>query len=973
MRRGQAESKLNNTELVSLDVEATGMEPGVDHIIEIGAVKFRGDHVIETFSTLVRPVRNVSLSIANLTGLTNDDLSDAPSIQNVLPRLRQFIGVDPVIGQSINFDLEMLAAAGMSVRNRNYDTYELATIMLPDLPSYDLSTIAQQLEVEAQGKHRALDDAETTMHVFNRLVQRVDSFDDQTLDRMVDLTSAARSSLAPLFRSVRAERRADEDAMAGSTIGAQLMAKLAGDSAPGPEAAFLMPRNKPARLEPVESEEVICAEQIGAVFSSDGPFAKTLENYEERIQQVEMSVAVGEAIQTSDHLVVEAGTGTGKSLGYLVPAAMHAVSRGERVVISTATIALQDQLIHKDIPAMREAAEHAGDTETPEFAGVADVEATVLKGRTNYLCLRRWFIANREPPGTSAEAELHAKVTAWLNVTESGDRAELRLTPEQQRYWLALSEEEGSCVPGQCVFYRNNQCFLFRARAQAEAAHIIVVNHALLLSDLLRGGSVLPPYHHLIVDEAQHLEEETTTQAGYSITAGGLRNLVSRVALSSPGEDGESLLAAAFRTTAQLGAAADPLIGRAQSSLAEASEAARSVVSVQESTLRLIEDVLDRYGEGQGGHEQRARITSSVRSDPVWSQIEIEWDGIANDLSTIVGAVRNVSAALTEVVDDDHAHASGMLADLEIAEQDLIDARARGLAIVSGVDREIISWITRHRTTGDISLNAAPLSVAEILQDELYTKLDSLTLTSATLSTEGSFGFIRERLGVQDATALQVPSPFDYESSTLVAVAEDIPEPNQQGHQKMLQRALIEVCRAAGGRAMVLFTSHSALQNSYYAIKPALEREGIQVLGQRVDGSPRQLIERLHDVPETVLLGTNSFWEGVDIVGDRLSLLVITRLPFSVPSEPVFAARSELFDNPFMDYAVPQAILRFKQGFGRLIRSSQDRGVVAVFDRRVISRRYGRAFVGSLPPINLMRADHRQIAAATEEWLNTDA
>ena len=964
---------MKTIELVALDVEATGMDPGADHIIEIGAVKFRGDTVVETFSTLVRPTRNVSLSIANLTGLSNEDLSDAPAVQNVLPRLRAFVGMAPVVGQSVNFDLEMLAAAGLALRNRHYDTYELATIMLPDLPSYDLGTIASQLGLAPQGKHRALDDAETTMQVFNQLVKRVEGFDDQTLDRMVELTSAARSSLAPLFRSVRAERRADEDAMAGSTIGAQLMAKLAGDIAPGPEAAFLMPRSRPARLEPVEASQEITSEDIAAVLASDGPFAKALDNYEERSQQAEMMAAVGQAIQTSDHLIVEAGTGTGKSLGYLVPAAMHAVARGEHVVISTATIALQDQLIHKDIPAMREAASYATDEKVAGFHSVADVDATVLKGRTNYLCLRRWFIANREPPASPVEAELHAKITAWLNITETGDRAELRLSPDQQRYWQALSEEEGSCVPGQCVFHRNNQCFLFRARAQAEAAHLIIVNHALLLSDLLRGGSVLPPYHHLIVDEAQHLEEEATKQAGFSITAGGMRNLINRVALSAPGEDGESLIAAAFRSAAQAALPGDALLGRAQTSLAEASESARSVLTVQEASLRLIEDILDRYGEGQGGHEQRARITPAVRSDPVWSQIEIEWDGIATDLSTIVEAVRRVSSALAQNAEADQASPNGMLADLELAEQDLVDLRTRGLAIVSGIDSEIISWITRHRTTGEISLNAAPLSVADILREQLYSKLDSLILTSATLSTEGSFGFIRERLGVQDASALQVPSPFDYEASTLVAVAEDIPEPNQQGHQKMLQRALIEVCQASGGRAMVLFTSHSALQNSYYAIKPALEREGIQVLGQRVDGSPRQLIERLQDVPETVLLGTNSFWEGVDIVGDRLSLLVITRLPFSVPSEPVFAARSELFDNPFIDYAVPQAILRFKQGFGRLIRSSQDRGVVAVFDRRVISRRYGRAFLGSLPPINLIESDYRQIAVATKDWLSEEA
>ncbi|MEZ4572219.1 MAG: exonuclease domain-containing protein [Thermomicrobiales bacterium] len=497
---------MSSTVLVALDVEATGMEAGTDHIIELGAVKFRNGQILDTFSTLVRPERSVSLAIANLTGLTNEGLSDAPAIHAVLPDLRRFVGNAPIVGQSIGFDLEMLASAGLSFNNRRYDTYELATIMLPDLPSYDLGTIATQLGFDIQGKHRAADDAETSMKVFNALLDRVMDFDDQTLDRMIELTNAARSSLAPLFRSVRAERRAELDQARGSTIGAQLMAKLAGTSSPGPEAAFLVPRDRPTRLEPHQADFQYEPAQTRALLARDGPLSRSLANYEERTEQADMMEAVDRTIQTGDRLIVEAGTGTGKSLGYLVPAALQAVSRGEHVVVSTATIALQDQLIEKDIPALKAAAA-ASDEDPTGFHQVADLNATVLKGRSNYLCLRRWFIANRQPPSDPVEAELHAKVTAWLNVTESGDRAELRLTPDQQRHWSQLSEEEGSCIPGQCVFHRNNQCFLFRARAQAEASHIIIVNHALLLSDLLRGGSVLPPYHHLIVDEAQHLEE----------------------------------------------------------------------------------------------------------------------------------------------------------------------------------------------------------------------------------------------------------------------------------------------------------------------------------------------------------------------------------------------------------------------------------------------------------------------------------
>ena len=242
-------------------------------------------------------------------------------------------------------------------------------------------------------------------------------------------------------------------------------------------------------------------------------------------------------------------------------------------------------------------------------------------------------------------------------------------------------------------------------------------------------------------------------------------------------------------------------------------------------------------------------------------------------------------------------------------------------------------------------------------------------MTSATLTTDGSFSYVRGRLGVDSSNDLQVSSPFDYRSSTLLYLANDIPEPGQPGYQRALQEVLIELCRSTRGRAMILFTSHSALQSTYRAIKRPLENDGILVLGQRLDGNPRQLVDRIKSRPETILLGTNSFWEGVDIVGDSLSLLVITKLPFSVPSDPVFSARSEGFDDPFNEYAIPQAILRFKQGFGRLIRSSTDRGVCAILDKRIVGRRYGGAFVRSLPDCTVEVGSVAELPGQAEQWL----
>ncbi|HSH21385.1 MAG TPA: helicase C-terminal domain-containing protein, partial [Candidatus Caenarcaniphilales bacterium] len=295
---------------------------------------------------------------------------------------------------------------------------------------------------------------------------------------------------------------------------------------------------------------------------------------------------------------------------------------------------------------------------------------------------------------------------------------------------------------------------------------------------------------------------------------------------------------------------------------------------------------------------------------------------------------------------------------------------ARLVGVFGSPDDETVYWIERSPVQGNITLHAAPLYVDELLREHLFNRLRTAVLTSATITTDGSFEFIADRVGLPDSDQVALPSPFDYERSTLLYLADDVPEPQAPGYQAALQRALLDLCARVGGRALVLFTSHAALQATYRAIKGPLDDQNIIVLGQRIDGNPRQLVERLRSTPNVVVLGTASFWEGVDIVGQALSLLVITKLPFSVPSDPVFAARSEMLEQPFLEYAVPQAILRFKQGFGRLIRSSQDRGVCVVLDRRVVSRRYGASFVQSLPPCQVRVGRAADAAWAAAEWLD---
>lgn len=961
---------------VALDLEATGMDPLRDEIIEIGAVKFRDGEVVGRFESLVRPAGPISLAVRSLTGLNNDELRRAPVFAQVAPKLRDFVKQAPIVGQSVGMDLDMLAAAGLRFNNTRYDTFELATVLLPELRAYNLATIAATLGVEAPSKHRAVADAETTMAVFNRLVDRVDSFDDATIERLVSVTQRSGTHLSRFFASVLRERRQAAAAFGGSSIGAQLLAQLgATESSVGSEAMFLVPRDRPERLEPTGRTGPVPLEVLDAAMSATGPFSRTVAGFEDRPQQVRMMHGVATNLNQGGAMLVEAGTGTGKSLGYLVPAALHAVEQGDRVVVSTATIALQDQLLKKDIPAVLAAAEEAeGIPGLERLAALRDLRVSVLKGRANYLCLRRWFLAQREDAVAEPQAQLYAKVIAWLQQTDTGDSAELHLSPDQRQYWTRLAEEEGSCIPGQCVFHRRNQCFLFRARQQAEASHIVIVNHSLLLSDMQARHSVIPAFRHLIVDEAHHLESETTQQVGYSLSRGHALDLIHRVVTESDPLGVAGALGLTFRSIAGSPLErARAVAGDLQPRLSEGVAAAKESISRIDRFFNALGDFMERYEQDGSGYDRQTRVTDAARRDPGWSQLEIEWDDLSQPTAALFDVMRTFDRALDGFTDDELPTRPEMKTELEVLQQDIELFRLRMSEFVSTPSNEMIYWLTRRLATDETSGHTAPLHVGGILNERLFHRCESVTLTSATLSVDGSFDYIRDRLSLEHADELRVPSPFDYERSSLLAIADDIPEPGEPGHQKRLQEALIEICTASNGRAMVLFTSHSALQSTYRAIKRTLEARQILVLGQRIDGSPRQLIERLRENPQTVILGTNSFWEGVDVVGDALSVLAITKLPFPVPSDPVFAARSELFDDPFGQYAVPQAILRFKQGVGRLIRSAEDRGVCVVLDRRIVSRRYGETFISSLPPSSMTVGPAIDLAGAIARFLERPA
>lgn len=931
---------------VSLDLETTGLDPETDEIIEVAAIRFDTNGVIDRYHSLVNPERKLDYRIALLTNIDQQALASAPHFGSIALEIEAFVGMDPVVGQNPTFDTTFLARKGVQLFGPTYDTFELANLLLlGGLQQRSLGGIADYLGLEFTDRHRAMADADAAMRVFLALRERLAASPPDLLAEAERLSAMSDWPLRHLFREIAIEHpRSPLEAPRDGIVHGFVRA----------------PGAVPDALEPNTIKVRVRGEEASALLKS--PTARdALDEYEERREQTVMARAIGETIADNGHLIVEAGTGVGKSLAYIVPSALHAARNNARTVISTNTINLQEQLVGQDIPIARRLL---------AAARISDdvLRVTQLKGRANYLCLLRWSAMLRVGALTSDEAQVLVRMLFWLGETETGDRAEINVRREEDAAWRRVSAQEGGCLSMQCEYVRDGSCFVLRARRRAESSHLLVVNHALLLSDLATEGNVLPEYKHLVVDEAHHLEDEATRQLGFSASETDLLDWIDAIH-TRVGRDRDGGLVSTLYTTARASQGAisiAPQLSPLAQTLAQAAMRARDAVP---AFWRAIQEFASNHSSGRNDYDERISLTRGIRVQPDWADIEASWFTTDDRLAAVSGVLDEISALLDEANPAD-------IVDRDSVRTEVLDLLDDGSKLRSGLsriigqdDKDTVCWLTMARRDAAPSLASAPLSVAEALKTRLFGPRESVVLTSATLSTEDNFDYVKGRLGFEDARELLLGSPFDYQSSTLILTPTDMPEPEQHGYLAALQGALVDMVSASEGRALSLFTSHSGLRAAYNGIKQQLEEQEILVMGQGIDGSPRQLINWLKENDRTLLLGAASFWEGVDVTGEALSLLVIARLPFAVPSDPVYQARSELFDQPFEQFALPQAILRFKQGFGRLIRRKTDRGVLVVLDRRLRSRAYGDSILRSLPNCELREVPLRDLAAEVRGWI----
>ena len=716
-----------------------------------------------------------------------------------------------------------------------------------------------------------------------------------------------------------------------------------------------VPRER--RATPIDPFDVV------ATLGEQGAVARVLGQFEDRPSQRDMAAHIADAYNDGGVLLLEAGTGVGKSFAYLVPALAWARANGERTVVSTNTINLQEQLVGKDLPMLRRAL--ATDDYVPTFA--------LLKGWRNYLCLARMHqaVAGQHTLLEPDKLDELTGIAEWAGHTADGTLSDLPVAPTPE-VWDEVSAEPDLCTRLKCPYF--DRCFLFRARRRAAEADIVVVNHHLLAADLSvrqaqnnwDEAAVLPPYTRLILDEAHHLEDVAATHLGIQVSSRSVRRLLARFERNGRG--------LAPTLAHELAASAD-LLSRASLYLLQ-----QRVVPVLADARRASDQLLARLHQRLDDVPGRQlRLDDDFAQDPVWpAGLGFELDATLLAFRQLREGVETITERLQQTEQTESR--SRLLQELRgvIRRLDgIADGLNRTLRPASG-GAPVVRWMERAGRRGqEVSLSAVPLDLAPVLREMLFDRLKTVVLTSATLAAGGDFGFIQARLGLSgEDTPVTVQevfaSPFDYPSQCVFGIPNDLPEPrdDEPGHTAAVAQVVTDLAYASDGGMFVLFTSHAALQRAATCLRQTLgTRWPLLVQG---DVARDALLRRFREAGNAILLGTDSFWEGVDVPGRALRVLVLTKLPFKVPSEPVTAARLERLaeqgEDGFMSYLLPHAALKLKQGFGRLIRSRQDMGIVVLLDPRVVTKRYGPLMLSGLPRADRIIGSWAQVRTKVEDF-----
>ncbi len=917
--------------IVVIDIETTGFDIYNDEIIEFAALCIEEGEEAEAFSVLISPRRQVPERILRLTGISPEELKQAGSLQAYRDKILDLFQDAIIVGHNVEFDLGFLEQAlTIHFENTLWDTLEIARILYPNMPKYKLGDLTKSLGLTPLEKaHRALFDARAAWELLQVCWEKGLTLDLGFYQRALALAGNAR--VAGFLRELE------------KTVKRKFPERLI-------RTDLVLYEQDLGLFEELEEEETF-SEDVGWIescFSSGGILENKLKSYESRLGQLQMAKAVGESLTGSTHIVIEAGTGTGKSYAYLIPGLWWSKKTGKKVVVATHTIPLQEQIFKKDLPLLAQVLPFS-------FRGA------LLKGKSNYICLKRWSFTL----GITAELDPGERlallsVMVWLRETTTGDWQEVAQIPNLGKLWGSLNCEEESCIPGKCS--HANRCYMLQSRKRAEEADLIIVNHSLLFSDIKTEKNILPEYHELIIDEAHHLHQAALEQLGNEISLEQISRVLNLLSRSMAGSFYGNVKARAQVWERLLSVA---LWERFRGYLEKLPEACDELYQQAEELFATFAQIV--------GNELSYRLTVHCHQESWWPTVAVQIENLLGRLKIITDLLKAMLNLLDAQDDEDSAalahEISGRIRNLEEMRECFVLAQQ--------VDQPTrVSWLEQSNR---ILLKTSPVDVSNLLKEKLFAPLDCAVLTSATISIANSFQHFLREIGLDESTpSLLVDSPFDYDRQMQLLVVKDLVDVEQSDLFNTEEVALFisEVTERMQGRTLVLFTSHRFLREIHLPLSRYLGGSGIELLAQGIDGGRQAILEAFLNNSRSVLLGASSFWEGIDIPGDALSCVILVKLPFGPPNRPLIAARSEYLEaqgrNPFYEFLLPEAVLRFKQGFGRLIRSKSDRGLVILCDGRVIHKRYGRHFLSSLPVKTHIRTSRSQILDKIDLWFDEE-
>jgi len=910
-------------EFIAVDIETTGLDCNIDEIIEIGAARYRNLKLVDTFSKIIDPGNPIPKEITDLTGIADEIVSkEGRDANEVLAEFVDYIGDSILVYHNAAFDISFLEKFIPDIGKSYLDAKIIGKILYPFQRAYGLTRLADMCNVVNDRHHRGLNDAKATGEILIKFIAARRFLPVHLLDKL------------KLFCSYW-----------GNEAMKQFFTEFGNEALPNKIEDELIPPGSLPAISQLSGKRTDgkSAQDIGSIFAEEGELAFDLGNYEFRAGQAEMASDCCDAIEGGAFLLAEAGTGTGKSLSYIFPS-MISAAKGTKIFIATRTKNLQKQLFEKDLPAALKY--------YPE-----DLKVSLLKGRANYLCLLKLYnLSLSAGLITPAEVPRMLNLLAFAEYSATGDFAEIR--DESSRgydfYSNRFSSSDGMCSGSKCSFYK--KCFLFKARKRARESSIVIINHHLFFADLSAETDILNDFKTGVFDEAHQLDSVAREYLGMEFSSYSISSILDKL-LSEDAQDSPILDAIYNQISRNLIMDMDiENLGLMVKGIKELSKGISRANRNYFEGISLNASKLEgarRPNRTGGGIKIRYRYGDSLQVfiDETAALLLQKMEKLATELEKLSelakhkGEAENSLSEILEILSQD----AGVIAAL--------CERFRGLTLAE--ENGWVYWFETSRGRGHFSsLKAAPINTGPLIYDAVHSNLNSAIFTSATLRGNSDFENVKFRLGLDLVNSDRVieksyPSPFKYKDLLRVFILEFMPHPDSANFAMQASEIIDLFARALRKNMMVLTTSYAQLESLYELSSARLSSERYTVLAQGINGAAEEVAKKFAKSKPALLIGTDSFWEGVDFPGEQLEVLFVSRLPFAVPTEPIVQAIGEYFQSmgldPFKSNNLPEAIIKFRQGCGRLIRSRTDRGVIVLMDNRILMKYYGRAFINSLP------------------------